>query len=498
MTTPRPDPLLKRSRSSPSSICSVMSHGDELSVLPSITHPPSKRVQVQQSLLVLIHLNFLRRVLKRTFEDNHGQTKPQLNDLRRVLPTFFGQVGYVSNHFLDSSFQAIKVYFEVHTFHANLHDIPKLTSLASFVGADLQSVFLYTYGSLKIEKFLNYSCIITGLRIELREPSDLEFLNKSSSLFTRLKQLEVKVFQRISVSMLLIEALKTNTTVTSVDLEGISIGAEATSALAEVLKVNTSVTSVYLCGNFLNNECIRALAEGLKVNDSVTTVYLRGNSIGAEGARALAEALKVNASVTSVDLGGNSVRDEGVRALAEALKVNDSVTSVDLGGNSIKDDGVRALAEALKVNSSVTSVDLRFNSIRDEGVRALAEALKVNVSVTSVGLGGNSIGDEGARALAEALQVNSSITSLDLGHNSVQAEGARALAEALKVNVSVTSVDLRGNSIRDEGATALEDALKVNTKVDLQYSHQALYDSSSDDAIGYDYSDATYSDSDDD
>ncbi|KAL0243033.1 hypothetical protein GEMRC1_005596 [Eukaryota sp. GEM-RC1] len=230
------------------------------------------------------------------------------------------------------------MYFEVHTFHTDLEHLPKLISLASFFGADLQSVFLYTYGTLEIEKFLNYSGLITGLRIELSEPSDLEFLNNSSSLFPRLKQLEVSVLQRTSVSILLIEALKTNTTITSIDLLDSAIGAEGARALAEALLVNSSVTSVNLCNNFLRDDGARALAEALKVNSSVTGVDLRLNSIGDEGAEALAEALKVNTSVTSVNLGYNSIGDEGARALAQALIVYTSVTSVNLRYNSIGDE----------------------------------------------------------------------------------------------------------------------------------------------------------------
>ncbi|KAL0243318.1 hypothetical protein GEMRC1_005879 [Eukaryota sp. GEM-RC1] len=307
MTTPRPKHLLKRSRSSLPSFSSVMSNCDELSVLPSTTDSPSKRVHVQQTLLILIHLHLLRRFLKDTLENNHDRTKHQLSALKRTLSAFFGQVGYVSNHFLDSSFQAVKVFFQLHTFHADLEHLHKLIPLASFFGADLQSVFLHPAGNLEIEKFLNYSGIITGLRIELREPSDLEFLNNSSSLFPRLKQLELKVTRRnASVSMLLIEALKTNTTVTSVNLGSNSIGDVGARALAEALIVNSCVTSVGLQSNSIGDEGARALAEALIVNSCVTSVGLQSNSIGDEGVRALADALKVNASVTSVDLSLNS------------------------------------------------------------------------------------------------------------------------------------------------------------------------------------------------
>ncbi|KAL0243168.1 hypothetical protein GEMRC1_005729 [Eukaryota sp. GEM-RC1] len=266
MITPRRESLLKMSRPSLFSLFFVKSNSDELSVLPSTRHQPSKRISVQQSLLILIHLHLLRRLLKRHFEYDADQN---LTDMKTALPAFFGQVGYVSNHFLDSSFQAVKVYFEVHTFHADLEPLPKLISLASFFGADLQSVFLHAAGTFELENFFNYSGIITGLRIKLREPSDLEFLNTASSLFPRLKELEIKVArQRSSVSMLLIEALKTNTTVTSV---------------------------ILVCKS-IKDEGARALADALKVNASVTSIDLRGNSIGAAGARAVAEMLILNVS----------------------------------------------------------------------------------------------------------------------------------------------------------------------------------------------------------
>ncbi|KAL0251098.1 hypothetical protein GEMRC1_000312 [Eukaryota sp. GEM-RC1] len=383
MITPRPEPLLKKSRSSPSRVSSVMSNSDELLALSPSTHSPLQRVHFQQSLLILVHFHLLDLLFKRPKillrTDPHS-----LTDLETALPAFFGKVGYVSNHFLDSSFQAVKVYLQLHTFRTSPTHLPNLISLASFFGADLQSVFLHADGTIEIDDFLDFADIITGLRIFLEEPSDLEFLNKYNSAFPRLKQLNVNVIQDDSLAMSLIEALKTNTTVTNIDLEDNLIRAEGATALAEMLKVNTAVTSVNVSYTYVQDVGASALAEALKVNASVTSVDLGGNYIGDEGARALAEALKVNASVTSVVLRGNSIEDEGARALAEALKVNASVTSVDLGGNSIGDEGARALAEALKVNASVTSVDLGGNSIGDEGARALAEALKVNVFVSIV------------------------------------------------------------------------------------------------------------------
>ncbi|KAL0243061.1 hypothetical protein GEMRC1_005622 [Eukaryota sp. GEM-RC1] len=110
----------------------VTPHSEPVLVLSSSTHPPSKRVHVQQTLLILIHLHLLRRLLNLTLENIDDRTNPQLTAMKTSLPAFFGQVGYVSNHFLDSSFQAVKVYFQLHIFHTDLEHLPKLISLASF------------------------------------------------------------------------------------------------------------------------------------------------------------------------------------------------------------------------------------------------------------------------------------------------------------------------------------------------------------------------------
>jgi Ran GTPase-activating protein (RanGAP) involved in mRNA processing and transport len=65
-----------------------------------------------------------------------------------------------------------------------------------------------------------------------------------------------------------------------------------------------------------------AIAEALKLNSSLTTLDLGYNEIGIEGAFAIAEGLKVNSSLSTLHLHGNDVGKEGASAIAEALKVH--------------------------------------------------------------------------------------------------------------------------------------------------------------------------------
>ncbi|KAL0237861.1 hypothetical protein GEMRC1_012335 [Eukaryota sp. GEM-RC1] len=334
--------------SSSSSISFTRCNSNVVSVAPSSIHLPSKYIELPQSLFIRVIHHFLKSLLEPYLEVNVLEPSQHILSLNQVIPTFLKKVGYVSHRFFESSSLAVKVFFRTNTFHVVSEDLPQLYSFASFFGTEVQSVFLYSNLTSKVEDFLGHSSIITGLKLNLDETIDLEFLNKTSLYFPRLKQLHVQASS--SISMLLIE----------------------------LLKGNDSVTEVNLGGNSFGNEGTKALAEALKINSKVKTIDLSCNSIGAEGARALADALKVNTTVTSVDLCENSVGAEGAIYLAELLKLNSTLTSINLSQNSIGVEGATALAEALKVNNTIKRINLMYNSIGFEGSRALIETLKVN------------------------------------------------------------------------------------------------------------------------
>jgi hypothetical protein len=57
----------------------------------------------------------------------------------------------------------------------------------------------------------------------------------------------------------------------------------------------------------------RALAEALRLNSTLTSIDLHYNGLGEGGGRALAEALRLNTTLTLIDLRGNRLRGGGGR-----------------------------------------------------------------------------------------------------------------------------------------------------------------------------------------
>ncbi|KJE97306.1 hypothetical protein, variant [Capsaspora owczarzaki ATCC 30864] len=242
----------------------------------------------------------------------------------------------------------------------------------------------------------------------------------------------------------------------------VEIGDTEAQIIAEALKVNTTATSLDLSENQIGDAGALAIAEALKVNKTLFWLSLNENQIGEAGAQAIAEALKVNTRLAYLDLGLNQIGVAGAQIIAEALKVNKTLSSLSLIDNQIGGAGAQAIADTLKVNETVTSLHLQENQIGDVGAHAIAEALKVNKTLSWLDLDINEIGDVGAHAIAEALKANTAVTALHLEENQIGSTGAQEIAEALKVNTRLAFLDVHLNCIGNAGLQAFDEARHVN------------------------------------
>jgi hypothetical protein len=133
---------------------------------------------------------------------------------------------------------------------------------------------------------------------------------------------------------LLADALKTHTSVTSINLSNDPDASDSSDSDSS----DSSDSSDAKAGenNAIGDEGASVLAEALKTNTSATSINLAANHIGAEGASALADALRVNMTVTHIDLKRNDIDEDEIdvfigSAFFDALQMNTSVTSINIG-----------------------------------------------------------------------------------------------------------------------------------------------------------------------
>lgn len=212
-----------------------------------------------------------------------------------------------------------------------------------------------------------------------------------------------------------------------------------------------------------------SLAEGpcpvigaLKQNSSVRTLVLSGLSLGAEGCEDMALSLGTSVSLETIRIRGPS-SDTGdsvdlCHALGSALLHSTSLRDLSIEPTlegAIDGVGCQELARGLRENCTLTTLKLSENAIGSEGARALGEALQFGSLLTRLDLGGNNIQDEGCAALCGFLSTTSVLQRLGLDRNEITCMGCEYLVEALLGNSSLTELDLFRNSIASMGWAAL-------------------------------------------
>lgn len=191
----------------------------------------------------------------------------------------------------------------------------------------------------------------------------------------------------------LTEALRSNTSLTSLELEGLPcyditgfvvvvdthLDTNDATSSAAALQVNTTLRTLSLRWNLLNKTTTPILARGLQDNCTLQTLVLDRDHFGDEVAFAIGRALATNTSLKMLELTYCDIRDDGVRALAEALKTKSTLQTLKLDGNFVDDLGAAALADGLQVNDSLLDLELSIdhNPIGDSGPSFLVNALTV-------------------------------------------------------------------------------------------------------------------------
>jgi hypothetical protein len=178
----------------------------------------------------------------------------------------------------------------------------------------------------------------------------------------------------------------------SVKLEGIS-NPQQFELLIKAIGSKPTITSLNLSGNYINCPGAQKIVEALKGNTTLIYLYLADNFIGDKGAAVLAEMLKINTTLTHLDLKNNSIEHLGAGQIAAALKINTTLISFDLSGNFIGCLGAQKIAEALEVNTTLIYLYLEDNFINYEGSSALTQVLENNLHLTELIFPGSDIQD---------------------------------------------------------------------------------------------------------
>lgn len=159
-------------------------------------------------------------------------------------------------------------------------------------------------------------------------------------------------------------------TLTHVRLNNKKLG-KATSLLplVDALKTNTHVTKLELGGNYFG-DAIRAdrnpyvvcrptpFVEILASHPSIEHFVLWNNDLDDDAAEIVARAVRGNRKIKKLDLSMNEIGDNGARQLAACLRHNATLTELELFGNCIGKHGSEEFLDVLRSGQNATIAKL--------------------------------------------------------------------------------------------------------------------------------------------
>jgi hypothetical protein len=205
----------------------------------------------------------------------------------------------------------------------------------------------------------------------------------------------------------------------SLNLANNKLGVEGAKHVATgfiALKDSRALARVDLSGNndspSASPEFIRPIANALKTNTSITTINLSKNSLNAEAAKVLSDGIKdAKGALSKLDLSKNDLRSEGLSAVSEALK-STSIKQLNITENNLQFNtghvrGQQArqwdMAGVIKFTGDMKDMG-SLSKLTFSGTCRQSKPVTVEVGMTEADFSGAQIGESGATILVGWLE----------------------------------------------------------------------------------------------
>lgn len=261
----------------------------------------------------------------------------------------------------------------------------------------------------------------------------------------------------INITPLEITALLTNQSpLTAIDLSNCALGNYTARFLCKVLEKNTTLTQLILFKNGISKNGIESICDMLCKNTTLQILNLGSNKIQSNGMYLLADALKTNCHLTSIDLSNTGLGATAAYYLSDALVWNNTLRICNLQDNFLEDTGLEFLRDALKKSQRLEELTIEFSA-------SITEALAVNSTIKKLCVSG-AFTDSDSDTFSAMLSENTTLKVLNINSSDMSAFDFTPLADALRKNNTLTSLKIVKTLVGDTVSTIFP-ALQVNHSI---------------------------------
>lgn len=205
-----------------------------------------------------------------------------------------------------------------------------------------------------------------------------------SELTAPVGRLIVNAIYEPTAFAMIINALQKSSSVRELDFGGCFFGDNGSQLVARLLKTkNNTWVKLRLTTNQIGRKGGLAIADALKTNETLTEINLAINKLDDVVISKLAEVLQTNTTLRKLDLSQNKISVTGVQKIVCLLSVNTSLTKLGLCCNNFNSKIGSIIADALQKNETLIELNLFFNNF-GENVQDLVEAVVHNMALQKI------------------------------------------------------------------------------------------------------------------
>ena len=326
----------------------------------------------------------------------------------------------------------------------------------------------------------DFKSSVSAILKALKENSRLNILHLNGNLMTEeaaedladviksnahLKQLCI-ANNKLGVSAaVILQALTRTSKLKALDLNGNKLTGQVVEHLVSVIKNNSCLEQLYLSDNDFKSS-VSAIFKALKENSRLNILHLNGNVMTEEAAEDLADVIKSNAHLKQLSIANNKF---GVSAavILQALTRTSKLKALDLNGNKLTGQVVEHLVSVIKNNSHLEQLYLSYNDFKSS-VSAILKALKENSRLHILHLNGNVMTEEAAEDLANVIKNNTHLKQLSIANNKLGVSAA-VILQALTKTSKLECLNLNGSNLTGQVVEHLVSVIKNNSHLEQLY-----------------------------
>lgn len=252
------------------------------------------------------------------------------------------------------------------------------------------------------------------------------------------------------------------------DLKYYGVDSRGVCLMCQALKNNMWVKVLDLTDNFLTHDACFHLGDLLKSNTSITELNLTGCRIGPYGLKRLLVHLPINKTLKILNLNKNQLGDAGMEYIANALFLGSDVQKLYLSYNQIGTKGLNLLIDIMDTHNKLFSLDLSWNILYAPGpVYNLLMKLSENKKLQELNLAWNFLKDARVGTAIKTLFTAPNLMKLDLSNNKLEGEAIINLISGLPKAKKLMTLDLSYNPLTTADAALVLEVMK-KPRVKLQ------------------------------